>query len=103
MVSKIQVVPFGSNPTSIYIGEHDPLILKSKIKNRRYMVVTSPSHMKNGNVELILSSIDRKPEAIIENVPSNPSLNFLFNKFNNFQLLDNLFFYDLLKFYYITS
>ncbi len=77
MVSKIQVVPFGSNPTSIYIGEHDPLILKSKIKNRRYMVVTSPSHMKNGNVELILSSIDRKPEAIIENVPSNPSLNFL--------------------------
>ena len=38
--------------------------------------------MRNGNIDLILSSIGMQPEAIISNVPSNPSLEYLENEIN---------------------
>ena len=52
------------------------------------MVVTSPSHLKNGNLDLIFSSVDQKPEAIVSNVPTNPSLLYLEDEIRGIQNLD---------------
>lgn len=52
------------------------------------MVVTSPSHLKNGNLDLIFSSVDQKPVAIISNVPTNPSLRYLEGEIRGIQNLD---------------
>ena len=88
MNSESKPIFAGVNPTNIHFSLHDPHILKSKIGNRKYMVVTSPSHLKNGNLDLIFSSVDQKPELIVSNVPTNPSLRYLEDEIRGIQNLD---------------
>lgn len=88
MFAKTRIIPSESNPTLIYFGEHNPLILKSKIEKRKYIIVTSSSHIKNGNLNSVFSSVDKKPEALIENVPPNPSLDFLESEIHKLGNLD---------------
>jgi alcohol dehydrogenase len=76
------------NPTSIHFGVFNPQVLYAKVNKRKYLLVTSPSHMLNGNIEKIISSIGMPPETIISNVPSNPSLDYLESEIKNFKLLD---------------
>ncbi len=87
MIDKIQPNFSGANPTEIHFGVYDSQVLNARINKRKYLLVTSSSHMRNGNIDLILSSIGMQPEAIISNVPSNPSLEYLENEINKLKTL----------------
>ena len=69
--------------TEIVFGDIDSNLIKSHVAEEKYIVVTSPAHMKNGNTELLIKAIQRDPELIIHDTPTNPTEEYFQKSIDN--------------------
>jgi alcohol dehydrogenase len=69
-----EILPSVSNlGTEIVFGDIDADLIKSYVAQEEYIVVTSPSHIKNGNIKRLTTAIQREPVLMIQDTPSNPT------------------------------
>jgi alcohol dehydrogenase len=70
------------HPTKIHFGKYDSFIISEKIDSRSYAFVTSNSFKEKGNLKNIISSVGYEPSFVIDDVPSQPSIQYINNKNN---------------------
>lgn len=63
--------------TKIVFGKIVANELKQIVDGRKYIIVSSPSHMKNGNINHVITTLGYEPIVIIDRVPTNPSIEYL--------------------------
>jgi alcohol dehydrogenase class IV len=74
-----------SKETEIFFGGFEAEIIRDKIANRKYLVVTSNYFKNSGLINKISKAIGYEPLSVISDVPSCPSIDYLNSKKNQLQ------------------